>query len=69
MFSIRIRAPFSERWDRFLDNTCSTIAWNLPKRLIYWCAIRLMANATQGKYSNQIVPDLTAMDALKRWLD
>ena len=44
-----------------------SIVWALPKGVIYWCAIRLIANATQGEYSNQIVPDLSAMGALKRW--
>jgi hypothetical protein len=43
------------------------IAWALPQRLVMWCAIRLMAHATQGEYGDQIVPDLTALDALKRW--
>lgn len=43
------------------------VAWKLPKRLVMWCAIRVIAHATQGEYSTQIVPDLTAMDALKRW--
>jgi hypothetical protein len=43
------------------------IAWRLPKSVVYWCAIRLIAHATQGEYSYQIVPDLSAMDALKRW--
>lgn len=43
------------------------IAWWLPRRLAYWCAIRLGAHATQGRWSNQNVPDLTFMDALKRW--
>lgn len=43
------------------------LAWRLPKRLVYWAAIRLIAFATQGSYSNQIVPDLGAMEALKRW--
>ena len=43
------------------------ITWRLPKSLIYWCAIRLEASATQDQYSNQIVPDLLFMDALKRW--
>jgi hypothetical protein len=32
-----------------------------------WCAVRLMAHATVGQYSKQIVPELTAIDALKRW--
>lgn len=41
--------------------------WKLPKSIVYWCAIRLGANATQGEYSNQSVTDLTFVDALKRW--
>lgn len=43
------------------------IVWKLPRRLVYWCAIRLMANATVGPYSDQVVPELTAMQALERW--
>ena len=40
-----------------------------PRRIVSWCAIRVAANATTGKYSGQVVPDLTAMDAVKRWDD
>lgn len=43
------------------------LAWHLPRGLVYWCAMRLLTNATVGEYSNQVVPDLLAMDALKRW--
>ena len=43
------------------------IVWRLPRSIVYWCSIRLGANATQGDYSNQIVPDLLFMNALKRW--
>jgi hypothetical protein len=43
------------------------LAWRLPKSIVKWAAIRLFAHATTGEYSSQIVPDLTAMDALKRW--
>jgi len=43
------------------------LAWVLPKSLVYWCSIRLVANATQGEYSNQIVPELSTIDALERW--
>jgi len=39
----------------------------LPRKLVYWCAVRVGAHATQGPYSNQEVPALTFMDALKRW--
>jgi len=43
------------------------LAWKMPKRLVYFCAIRLIAFATQGEYSNTIIPELTAMDALGRY--
>ncbi len=43
------------------------IARMMPRWLVYWCSIRLIANATTGEHSSQIVPDLGAMDALKRW--
>jgi hypothetical protein len=54
-------------WMNPLDRFCIWLAWLLPRRIVYWCAIRLMANATQGAWSSQIVPDLRAMDALERW--
>lgn len=43
------------------------IAWRLPRWLVKWAAVRLVAEATTGKYGTTIVPELTAMDALKRW--
>jgi hypothetical protein len=43
------------------------IAWRLPKRLVMWCAYRVGAHATQGKYGNTVVPELTFMDAMQRW--
>ena len=43
------------------------VAWILPRWLVYWSSIRLIAHATQGQYSHQIVPELGAMEALKRW--
>ena len=45
------------------------LAWKSPEDLVMWATVRLLAYATQGKYSNQEVPDLLAMDALKRWED
>ena len=43
------------------------IVWQLPRRVVYWAAIRALAHATTGKYGTQIVPELMAMDVLKRW--
>ena len=49
------------------DKIWMKIAWLLPKRLVMWASIRLIAHATQGQYGNQLVTELGAMDALDRW--
>lgn len=43
------------------------LAWKLPQRLACWCCVRVGVNATTGKWSDQIVPELRFMDALDRW--
>ncbi len=45
------------------------IVWKLPKNVVMWAYIRVVSHATVGKYGSTIVPDLSAMDALKRWTD
>lgn len=52
---------------RLIEKFWIKLAWLVPKQLVYWCSIRLGANATQGNYSNQVVPELKFMDALERW--
>lgn len=49
------------------ESFCRWLAFKLPRRLVMWAAIRVIVNATSGKFSNQIVPELSAMDAIKRW--
>lgn len=53
--------------ERIKERICIVIAWALPKRLAYWAAVRVCSYATVGEWSSQIVPELKAMDALKRW--
>lgn len=43
------------------------LAQRLPKRLVYFCAVRVGAHATTRQFSAQIVPDLNFLEALKRW--
>lgn len=52
---------------KYKEKALLAIVWKLPKSIVYWCSIRLGVNATTGEYSNQIVPDLNFIDALKRW--
>jgi hypothetical protein len=39
----------------------------LPKRLVYFCFMSVMAHSTTGKYGDTIVPELTGMDAADRY--
>lgn len=52
---------------RYREHWFRVFISKLPRKIIYWSAIRLISEATTGKYSNTIVPELTAMEALKRW--
>jgi hypothetical protein len=45
------------------------IAYRLPRSVVYWAMIRAGAEVTTGKYGNTLVPELTFMDALKRYED
>jgi len=42
------------------------LAYRIPRKFLYWIAIRIGAIVTTGKYSNTVVPELTFMEALKR---
>ena len=54
---------------RVVDTTAKKMAWMLPRRVAYWCAIRVAVHASTGKWSDQEVPALGAMQALGRWDD
>ncbi len=48
------------------------VAWimrKLPPIFAYHGAIEVVCIATTGEWSHQIVPDLSAMDAVKRFSD
>lgn len=49
------------------DKLYKWIAFKLPRCLVEWCGIRIVAYATTGEYSSQVVPDLKAMEAMQRW--
>ena len=49
------------------NKLCLWVARLLPNRIVYWCAMRVNAHATTGEYSTQIVPELTAFEAIERW--
>jgi hypothetical protein len=60
---MEIRYELRKRRERLLMK----LVWRLPRRLVMWCYIRVLSNATTGPYGNTVVPELKAMDALQRW--
>ena len=59
--------PLKYEISKRVDRSLIWIAYRLPRRLVMWCAIRVINNACYGEYKNQIVPELSAVDALDRW--
>lgn len=57
------------RADEWQERFWKWLAWLLPRRLVYWCAVRLAAYATQGPWSDQVVGTITILKALERWTE
>lgn len=58
---------FRYRANKAYESLLRKIVWRLPRRIVYWAYIRVAANAATGQYSNTVVPEITMMEALKRW--
>jgi hypothetical protein len=54
---------------RCKDNFQYWVASKLPKWLVMRATVRLAVYATTGKYSSTVVPELTVMEAIRRWSD
>lgn len=48
------------------DSIALFVAYRLPRRVVYWAGIRMMAEASQ-KLPHAEVPALTPADILKAW--
>ncbi len=44
-----------------------SLAWKLPKKLVYYCGVRMGAHATTGQYGSDNVDEVTMIETLKRW--
>lgn len=65
---MRARLSYFKWWRANVkDKVAMKIAWLLPSRVVMWAYVRVGTNATTGEYGNTIVPELSMMDALKRW--
>lgn len=55
-----------------MDRFWMWLAWNLPRRLVYWCAIRVgthePTDLTRGEFiAWEIVPNRTFLDGIRLW--
>ena len=48
----------------FVEKFWMWLAFRMPKKLVYFCTIRLGAFVTQHEHSNTAVPELSLMDAI-----
>jgi len=49
------------------DRVAMNTAWILPRRLVFWCYIRVMAHATSGPYGIYHPDEVTYKQACERW--
>lgn len=52
---------------RLRERLYISIAWALPRELVWWCYIRVMSHATTGKFSRTHPAGVTFDVAAKRW--
>ena len=51
------------------DNCLMWLVWKLPRRVVYWCGIRIWANASFGEGSEDVVGEILLITALRRWTE
>jgi len=54
------RSEWTEIWLRWL-------VWLLPRKLVMWCAVRVMAHASTGPWGNEHPDSISMMTMLQRW--
>ena len=55
------------QWRQTTEKLWRRLAWLMPRDLVRWCYMRVVAHATTGEYGDTEVPELTVMDAIDRW--
>jgi hypothetical protein len=54
-------------WIGLQEKVLTIIAAMIPRKIVYWCGVRMVSHATTGKYSSQVVPELTIDQLFTRW--
>lgn len=51
---------------RWYDNACCWLAWCLPRRLVKWCAVRVIAHASTV-HSSMEMDAISPSQCMKAW--
>jgi hypothetical protein len=51
----------------WMDRLSRAIAWRLPRRIVYWCGLRMLSWATMDGWSSENVDDVSFIEGIKRW--
>lgn len=52
-----------------IDGFWRRLSGAVPRRFVYWCIVRAINNATSGRWSKEMSPNLGALDCLDRWAE
>jgi len=53
--------------NKYQDKAAMFVAWMLPRRVVLWAYVRVMAHATSGPYGTENVDSITYSTAYRRW--
>lgn len=62
---IRHRLPVDVFWS--LDGLWLWLVRFIPRSVVYWAGVRLLAHATSGQYSDTHVANVSGIEMLRRW--
>lgn len=62
------RARARQRWRDLAEHLTIQLSWRMPRRLVYWCFIRVAVHASStGTYASQPIGDITLAEASREW--
>ena len=64
---VGMRIEMKIRKSKAIERLWFKLAWFIPRKLVYFAAIRLWANSTQGQWSHVYPMDVTVDEAVERW--
>ena len=67
MIAQRVIWRYRHRWQRQRERTVMWLAWHLPRWLVTWAYVRVVANGTTGEYDGTVPYHLDVMECLRRW--